>query len=169
MNDENRAAAGMNMGQFDEGIDPSRSEKGLTRAEIELSLESGKINLTGEVIDGGYEDARGNALTQTQIEAASLVALGFSDTEIAWQVGVSRKSVNRWKNHNIFFMEEVTAKRAEIWESYRNQFRLMMPKAIEVIKAMLDYGDEKRKMEAAMFILRAVKLGPIGLEKRKGG
>ena len=160
---------GTNTGDTDGDIDPAESENALTPSEFDLIHDAETMRLGWEVFQDMDEDARENSLTPTQMEAAALVAMGLNDTEIGRMMGVTRQTVNIWKNHNRAFMEEVTIKRGEVWESYRIQFRTMIPRAIEVLSKALDDYDKRTRMEAAMFIMRSVKLEPIALKKRKGG
>ena len=42
-----------------------------------------------------------------QLRACYLIALGWRDKEVAEDIGVSFKTVNRWKNSNAEFQETV--------------------------------------------------------------
>jgi len=56
-----------------------------------------------------------------ELAIASLMS-GATDQEAAKAAGVSRETVNRWRNHDPFFQAELNRRQREIWES--NKMRL---------------------------------------------
>ncbi len=133
MDNENWALMVMDEGQFEDDDDAENPEKALIPAELDLTKGLRVSGLTGDVINEMIEDARTKPLNANQMEAAALVAMGLNDIEVGNLVGVSRKTVNKWKNHNVFFMEVVKKNRVEILESHKVRYRTMIPRAMDVM------------------------------------
>ena len=104
-------------------------------------------------------------LNSKQIKAIHLLATGMSDNEVAEQVGVSRQTVNKWKNQDDKFIYELGKQRANIWEQHSDYYRSLVPKAIKVLEEGLESEDTKVRIDVAKNILRAVKLEPKPLTK----
>lgn len=88
----------------------------------------------------------------------AIVALlsGASDAEAAGRAGVSRETLNRWKNSRPAFAAELNRRRAMIWESQLEALRGLVPKAVRAIEEGLDAEDVRTKMRAAELVLKTV-------------
>lgn len=108
--------------------------------------------------------ADSNELSNKQELAVQLAVKGLTDVEIARRVGVSRQIVNTWRNHDSDFMYELALRREALRVKHQDSLNQLIEKAIEVIRKALEEGDEKTKLQAAMYVLRisGVKGYPIG-------
>lgn len=73
-------------------------------------------------------------LSTQQLNAIDLLAVGRTDGEVAETLGLARETVNRWRNHNPYFIGELNKKRAEIWVTARNRLCGMVNKAIDALE-----------------------------------
>jgi len=80
-------------------------------------------------------------LSPRQLVAVDLVALGQADQDVADRVGVTRQTVNVWRNHHPGFAVAVEERRRAAWDASVDGLRALMPKAVEVIGASLDGSD----------------------------
>lgn len=106
-------------------------------------------------------------LNQNQLNAIELILLGKTDGDVADSVGVSRQTVNEWKNHDPHFIAEINHRREIIWESQVERLRGLLEGAVDVLESDLQSSDPKDKRTAAIHILRCVglygeKLKPTG-------
>ena len=99
-------------------------------------------------------------LNSKQIKAIPLLVTGMSDNEVAEQVGVSRQTVNKWKNQDDDFIYELNKQRSEIWNQFGDLYRSLIPKAIKTLEECLDSEDPKMRLGAARMILGNFKLQP---------
>ena len=158
MDDEKGAVEKVDEWKLDDDFDPLNPDTALTAAEIDLLLEKGVFDLIGDVAQDIVEDAMIGSLSPNQLEAAALVAMGLNDIEVGRMVGVRRQTINVWRNHNYYFKKEIEKKRAEIWETYKVQYRILVPRAIDALGKALDFGDEHLRTKTAMYILRTLKI-----------
>lgn len=93
-------------------------------------------------------------MNSKQDEALGLALMGKTDTEIARRVGVSRVTVNQWRNHDEDFMNELRTRRKQLWDRQREGLMVLCGKAMEVLGESLASPDEKVRIKAAMEVLR---------------
>ena len=98
-------------------------------------------------------------LNQKQHLAIDLAVKGLTDGEIARRVGVSRQIVNTWRNHDTMFMYELAARRQALHEKHQDKLNCLIEKSIAVLEKALDKGDEKTKLQTAMYVLRLTGTG----------
>lgn len=92
-------------------------------------------------------------LSVEQQNAISLLILGKSDREVAEEVGVTRETVSRWRNENVYFMSALNQERKALWKASRDRVWALVDKALSAIEKSVDEGDTK----SAFAILRMVK------------
>ena len=66
-------------------------------------------------------------LSQKQIQALHLIVLGLTDEAVAEDVGVTRQTVNKWKNHDLEFKDFLDYERVQLWQSYQDRSRALFP------------------------------------------
>lgn len=86
--------------------------------------------------------------------AVELAVRGMTDGEIAKQVGVSRQWVNTWRNHDEEFIYALAGRRRALRERHQDSLNELIDKAIGIVKGALEEGDEKTKLQAAMYVLK---------------
>jgi hypothetical protein len=116
-------------------------------------------------------------LQPEQEQAIALILTGATDQAIADAVGVSRGTVNTWRNHNADFMAELNQRRAVIWEGHTERLRGLAAGAIDILQESLEgTGDLHSKRQTAVHILKACglygqslqpsgKIDPVQIEK----
>ena len=97
-------------------------------------------------------------MSVAQENAIDLLVAGKSDREVAETVDVNRSTVNQWRNHDPLFVAELNARRKEIWGSQCERLRNLVKQAVDVLEEGLNSEDEKVRLNAAIHILKAVKL-----------
>ena len=95
-------------------------------------------------------------LSDVQLRALSEILAGRSDTDIAAAIGISRQTINGWKNQNLNFKAELNSRREEIWGSYQDRLRQMASMALDVISTELAAGS----LPAALAVLRTCHFQP---------
>jgi hypothetical protein len=102
--------------------------------------------------------ANKDALTVAQHNAIDLLIHGKTDGDTALAVGVTRQTVNEWRNHNPVFIAELNARRQEIYGACGERLRALVPKTIDALEKTFEYGDPKERITAAVHILKAAGL-----------
>ncbi len=97
-------------------------------------------------------------LTLAQQNAIDRLIAGGNDSEAAEAAGVTRQTVNTWRNHEPSFIAELNARRQDLHGAHIERLRAMVPKALDCMEWFFEYGDPKEKMAAAVHVLRAASL-----------
>lgn len=101
-------------------------------------------------------DITGRALTIDQQNAVDLLIVGESDQATAEAVGVTRQTVNGWRNGNPWFQAELNRRRQELWGVTVDQLRALLPRAVAVLAEELETGEARARV--AVDILRLAGL-----------
>ncbi len=96
-------------------------------------------------------------LSLAQLNAIDSLVQGNNDRETAALVGVTRVTVTRWRLDDPVFKAELNQRRAEVWNGAIDRLRSLIPKAIEVLVAMLEDKQKHGDMKAAFGILRLLQ------------
>jgi hypothetical protein len=97
-------------------------------------------------------DISRRALSVAQLNAIDCLVTGKNDLETAELVGVSRQTVNQWKNKDPWFAAELNRRRQEVWGTAVDSLRALLPRAIRVLAHVLE-GPEDRP-EVALQVLK---------------
>jgi hypothetical protein len=97
-------------------------------------------------------DITRHELTIPQLNAIDLLATGKTDQETAEAVGVTRQTVNGWRNINPYFQAELNRRRQDLWGVTVDQLRALLPRAVAVLAEELDGGNDRAGV--ALSILR---------------
>ena len=113
------------------------------------------------------ETDKSGQLSPEQEQAIALILTGQTDQAIADAVGVTRQTVNGWRNHHANFMAVLNQQRATIWEAHTERLRGLASGAIDTLADALDDDDPKEQRAAAVHILKACglygqSLQPVG-------
>ena len=98
-------------------------------------------------------------LSLAQLNAIDCLVAGKNDQETAEAVGVSRQTVNIWRNHDHLFMAALNARRAAVWSAATDRLRALLPRALEVLEGALA-ADPDPKL--ALQVVRLSRLGEQG-------
>jgi DNA-binding XRE family transcriptional regulator len=118
------------------------------------------------------EADKSRQLTAAQDLAISRLVSGGTDSEAAEVAGVTRQTVNAWKNSSAAFQAELFARRQAVWQAQEDRLRWLLSVALDVLEGELEAKAEtlearKRRLQVAVHVLRAsglygVPLAPIG-------
>lgn len=118
------------------------------------------------------EADRSRQVTAAQELAISRLVSGGTDSEAAEAAGVTRQTVNAWKNSCAAFQAELFARRQSVWQAQEDRLRWLLSVALDVLEDELEAKAEtlearKRRLQVAVHVLRAsglygVPLAPIG-------
>ena len=95
--------------------------------------------------------SRQKELSIRQANAIDLLLTGKTDSEVAQAVGVTRQTVNGWRNCNAEFIAELSTRRVALWEAQDDRIRDLVPQAVDLMGAKIRDGD----LTAAVQLLRA--------------
>ena len=100
-------------------------------------------------------------LSEKQAIAIPLVLSGLKDEDVAKEVGVTRQTVNKWKNQDLEFIAHLNYYRALLQNEYMDEVLSLIPKAVKVLEEALEGDDQNIKIDVAKMILKEFKLKPI--------
>jgi len=101
-------------------------------------------------------DITGRELSIDQQNAVDLLVVGKTDQATAEAVGVTRQTVNGWRNGNPWFQAELNRRRQDLWGVTVDQLRALLPRAVAVLASELDGGEDRARV--ALDILRLAGL-----------
>jgi hypothetical protein len=112
------------------------------------------------MVKGTKPDISRQELSIAQLNAIDLLVTGETDQATAEAVGVTRQTVNGWRNTNPYFQAELNRRRVELWGGAVDRLRALLPRAVAVLADELEGGTDRAGV--ALSILR---LG--GLDRAK--
>lgn len=86
-------------------------------------------------------------LNDKQLNAINLIISGKTDTEVAEKIGVSRETVNQWKNKNHDFIAELNKIRNSIQKTIKDRQTAIVLKAYEVLEKHIDKQLESEEVD----------------------
>jgi leucyl aminopeptidase len=98
-------------------------------------------------------------LSPSQELAIDAILSGKRDRQVAEIVGVTRQTVNEWRNKNLLFAEELARRRQEIFAETHKRLQILSEKAIDVLEANLECDNPKVAVQAAQLILKFAAVG----------
>ncbi len=78
---------------------------------------------------------------------------GISDGDIAQKIGVTRQTVNHWRNRDENFKRVLITERQEVWQAVKSEMSAMYTEALGVLRKHLKSKDPKLQLKAAMQVL----------------
>ncbi len=93
-------------------------------------------------------------LSPKQRTAIGGLCIGLSDEDAAHQAGVHRVTVTRWRLYDEVFRAALADRLDEIWSDCLPRLQTMVTRAMDVLHASLELGDEKTRVKVAMELLR---------------
>ncbi len=101
-------------------------------------------------------DESRHGLSVVQLNAVDLLAAGKTDQATAEAVGVTRQTVNGWRNANPWFQAALNARRQDLWGVSVDQLRALLPRAVAVLAEELEGGEQRARV--ALDLLRLAGL-----------
>jgi hypothetical protein len=97
-------------------------------------------------------------LSQQQMNAIGLIMEGKSDRAVAESIGVTRQTVNEWRNQDVIFIAALNKERVELWAEARERLKSLTGQAVDVLGRQLESNDPKIALAAARHILQVNNL-----------
>ena len=88
-------------------------------------------------------------------KAIELILQGKKDSEVAAALGITRETVNRWKNQDDDFIVALNVTRLKIWEKFYDRLRSLVTPAIDVLEKDIQ---ESCSVRTSLEILKIVGL-----------
>lgn len=106
-------------------------------------------------------------LNDKQLKAINFILSGLTDQETADKVGVSRETVNTWKNKNYNFKAELNKRRNALTTALQDKQREILVKAYKVLEKSLDEQLDSGEMDikTALDIIKSFELDCNVLEE----
>ena len=106
---------------------------------------------------------REDALLTPQQEVVVLhLMTGATQRDAAVQAGVTPETVSRWMHQDARFVAELNQRRQALWQAHADSLRSLAGQAISTLEGLLDAGDERTRLAAAVAILKATALQDTG-------
>jgi len=93
-------------------------------------------------------------LTMRQEQALEMMLEGVSDGDIAQKIGVTRQTVNNWRNNDYHFRFMLSQRRLQVWEKRRDEMADLYQEAMTVVRKELKSRNAKTRFKAAAQILK---------------
>ncbi len=93
-------------------------------------------------------------LSGKQEMALELVMCGMNDGDIAKRAGVSRQTINTWRNHDQDFRMLLAGRRVALHEQYLGELSGLVSEAVGVMREAIREGDLPTRLWAAHAVLR---------------
>jgi len=107
-------------------------------------------------------------LSAKQEIALELVICGMSDGGIAKRAGVSRQTINTWRNHDENFRMLLAERPVALREQYLGELSGLVSEAVGVMREAIREGDMLIRLWAAHVVLRMWGLqAPVPSEKQQ--
>src|ERR687893_747972 len=98
-------------------------------------------------------------LSVAKANAIDLLVCGATDQEAAEAVGVTRQTVNGWRNHDPEFIAALNTRRLDVWGGAADKLRALLPTALDTLRAALT---EKRDWRGGAGLARHARPRPAG-------
>lgn len=105
-------------------------------------------------------DTNGQLEPEQELALDALIA-GATDARAADAAGVTRQTVNGWRNHNPAFIAALNDRRQAIWQGHADRVRGLVGMALDVLaEDLADTAPDARKARqaAAVHVLRSAGL-----------
>ena len=96
-------------------------------------------------------------LPHKKAQAVELLLCGMSDREIAREIGMSRETVNRWRNHDADFRQVLRERRVGMTRVSQGEIWGLTKKAVATVRELMDSESDHIRLGAAKTVLRGTK------------
>src|SRR5579872_2922637 len=92
-------------------------------------------------------------LSATQLRAVELTVQGFSDTRIAQEIGVHRRTVWRWKNFDDCYRRALENVRMQTHAAVVDRYATLLVRSTNIFAKMLQDPSEDKQFRAAQTLI----------------
>ncbi len=93
-------------------------------------------------------------LTPRQIRALTHLAAGCTDAATARRIGVSPRTVGRWRSFDPLFASRLNRLRANLMANTLDHIRALLPKSVQILAKDLDSPNASHQRKSAVALLR---------------
>ena len=104
-------------------------------------------------------------LKNKQELAVEFIANGMTDVDVAKKVGVSRQTINEWKNHDPEFKIDLEIRRRVIINRLRDKMNELVMTSMGIIQKNLENKNPKVQLNVALQIMKMATRMGIGREE----
>ena len=108
-------------------------------------------------------------LSDKQEKAVALAVCGKRDGEIAAVIGVTRKTVNRWRNHDADFRAALAAHREAMREETMDALQGLAARATQVLAEAMESQNAYVRLKAAGLVLKLCEQGTRKRQEKAAG
>ena len=95
------------------------------------------------------------------------IASGVSDTDVAKEIGVSRRTIYRWRIENARFREELQLRRREVYDRAQDRFRSMLTRALDLLDNQINDKYAPTALRAARTLLYIAQIGKTSVPDKE--
>ncbi|MEZ4287761.1 MAG: helix-turn-helix domain-containing protein [Polyangiales bacterium] len=103
-------------------------------------------------------------ISDKQRLAMAVLLTGGSDSEAADAAGVTRPTVNRWKNQDPQFVAALNEGRKALYQQFSDGVTALLPKAVKALGESLESEDLATRLKAASLVMRTCYVAPSDAE-----
>jgi hypothetical protein len=108
-------------------------------------------------------------ISDRQRAALEMIASGANDTAVASSVGVSRRTVYRWRIEDSRFREQLTSRRRELYDRAQDRFRTLLNTALDLLDKQIGDKYAPTALRAARTLLALAAIGKAAVPESKIG
>ncbi len=111
-----------------------------------------------------YREEEDAGLTAQQWQAINMIVSGMRHVEIAEELGVRPETLSRWKN-DVRYQAALNLAIRENYAAVAGKVRDAASEAVDILRELLDNGDPRVRLSAALSVLRLHGNYGEGVEK----
>ena len=114
------------------------------------------VTRTNDLAPASHEEAPApdEKLSDRQLLAIDLILAGRPDTHVAQAIGVSRRTIIRWRLSDADVIAELRRRRRQPWQGTADRLRAVLRSALDVLAEQLTDRVDRHRFRAATTILR---------------
>lgn len=116
--------------------------------------EQARVSRNFPQLPTAHDPGSRDTLPSIRRRAAAMLALGSTSTDVAKELGISRRTLWNWRNQDEQFRNELERIRRQIWEDAADQERSLLAPALDVLTQRLHDPKDNVRFSAAVAILR---------------
>jgi hypothetical protein len=104
-------------------------------------------------------------ISDRQRAALEMIASGATDTAVAGAIGVSRRTICRWRIEDSRFREQLEQRRRELYDRATDRFRSLLSSALDLLDRQIADKYAPTALRAARTLLALAAIGRVAVPK----
>ena len=121
-----------------------------------MSLDVTRCHTCADRLNDRPPPGEQERLSERQFLAVELLLAGKCDSDVAAAVGVSRRTILRWRLEDLDMIAELRRRRRQLRSATADRLRNLLTPAVQVLADQLNDRYDRTRFRAAMEILRLV-------------